>query len=247
MVPPWIKLPDPNSWWELLHKAGHTLGYKDILQLDTALAESTLESMDEESGTAVPSNLVTGRFVHFSTDNIDINDSALDGKHTSHATQAAAWQCGPEPDDQLSMIKPSTRETLSIPEAMNIIVPAHIDDGTAEPPRVNIKPEWFTKQECEPALKAQAQDFAFILKPHGQNPKSTWTGFNQEYSTKSPPKTTVGYMPIIQAPAHDVATLNTVVQRILRIAASTEQQHGVLTVDEALFPKLMELKWTIPE
>ena len=93
-------------------------------------------------------------------------------------------------------------------------------------------------------MKEQAQDFEFILRLQGQNPKSTWTGFNQEYSTKNPPKTTVGNMPIIHAPAHDVATLNSVVQRILRIAASLEQKHAVLTVDEALFPKLMELKRT---
>ena len=112
------------------------------------------------------------------------------------------------------MIKPSAQETLRVPEAMNMIVPTYINEGTAEPARANIKPEWFSKQECEPALKAQAQDFAYILKRQGQNPKSTWTGFNQEHSTKNPPKTTVGYMPIIQAPAHDAATLNTVVQRL---------------------------------
>lgn len=195
---------------ELFHKAGHILCYKDILQLDTALAESTLEAMDEQSGTAVPSNLVRGRFVHFSTDNIDINDSTLDGKHTFHATQVAAWQRGPAPDDQLSMVKLSARETLRVPEAINTILPSYIDESTAEPPRVNIKLEWFTKQECEPGLKTQAQDFAFILTRQGQDPKSTRTGFKKEYSTKIPPKTTVGYMPIIQAPAHNVATLNTV-------------------------------------
>ena len=92
---------------ELFHIAGHTISYKDILQLDTAVAESTLESVDEESGTVEPCNLMTGRFVHFSTDNIDINDTTLDGKHGFHATQAVAWQCGPAPDDELSMIKPS--------------------------------------------------------------------------------------------------------------------------------------------
>ena len=54
-------------------------------------------------------------------------------------------------------------------------------------------------------------------------------------------------MPIIQAPAHDMGTLNTVVQRILHVAASFKQKHVVLTVDQALFPSLMALKWTIPE
>ena len=59
------------------------------------MAETTLQSMDLETCAVVPPNLVTGRFVHFSADNIDINDGTLDGKNTFHATQMAAWQREP--------------------------------------------------------------------------------------------------------------------------------------------------------
>ena len=59
--------------------------------------------------------------------------------------------------------------------------------------------------------------------------------------------TTIGYLPIIQAPAHDIDTLNTIVQRALHILQALNQNYLVLTVDEALFPKLMELKWSVPE
>ena len=48
-------------------------------------------------------------------------------------------------------------------------------------------------------------------------------------------------------PAHDIDTLNTVVQIILHITASFKQQHAVLKVDQALFPILMELKWANPQ
>ena len=54
-------------------------------------------------------------------------------------------------------------------------------------------------------------------------------------------------MPIIQAPASDLDTLYTVVGRILRIAQFLGQNFLVLTVDEGLFPKLIELKWSVPE
>ena len=54
-------------------------------------------------------------------------------------------------------------------------------------------------------------------------------------------------MPIVLAPAHDVNTLNTVVQRIMQVAQLFNQKHVVLTVDPALFPLLMELKWTLPD
>ena len=79
-----------------------------------------------------------------------------------------------------------------------------------------------------------------------QGDKGTWTGwthFNQKNSTVDPPLTTVGYMPIIQAPAHEFDTLNTVVQCCKYVANTLGQQYVVLTVDEALYCKLMELKW----
>jgi hypothetical protein len=34
---------------DLFHSAGHIISYRDILHIDTALAESTLENMDKSS------------------------------------------------------------------------------------------------------------------------------------------------------------------------------------------------------
>lgn len=59
--------------------------------------------------------------------------------------------------------------------------------------------------------------------------------------------TSIGYMPIVQALAHELDTLNTVMQRCRHIATALGQQHVVLTVDEALYCKLMELKWAKDE
>ena len=53
-------------------------------------------------------------------------------------------------------------------------------------------------------------------------------------------------MPIIQAPAHELSTLNTVVKRVIHVAEALNQTKVVLTVDQALFPGLMELKWVVP-
>ena len=50
-------------------------------------------------------------------------------------------------------------------------------------------------------------------------------------------------MPIVQSPAHELDTLNTVVLRFKHVASVLGQQHVVLTADEALYCKLMELKW----
>jgi len=94
----------------LFHKAGHIMSYHDILKLDTSLAQNTLNSMDP-SEAVLPPNLVRNRFVHFSADNIDINECSLDGKNSFHATQVAAWQRGPAPHDFLEHVQLSKHET----------------------------------------------------------------------------------------------------------------------------------------
>ena len=78
--------------FKLFNKAGHILSYDQILQVDTSLAEIVLKSLHQETGSVMPPNLLPGRFVHFSADNIDILDEMMDGKNTVHATQILAWQ-----------------------------------------------------------------------------------------------------------------------------------------------------------
>ena len=53
-------------------------------------------------------------------------------------------------------------------------------------------------------------------------------------------------MPLIQAPAHDFDTLNTVVQRCMHISEKLGQKYTAITVDQALYFKLMDLKWSVP-
>ena len=71
---------------QLFHNAGHIISYHSLLQIDTAMAEKTLEAMDPETGVVILPNFVPGRFTHCTCDNIDINESNLDGKNTFHAT-----------------------------------------------------------------------------------------------------------------------------------------------------------------
>jgi hypothetical protein len=56
----------------------------------------------------VPHNLKDKVFTHFTADNIDINDSTLDGKNNVHATQMVAWQRGIGNGLQLDKLLPSS-------------------------------------------------------------------------------------------------------------------------------------------
>ena len=89
-----------------------------------------------------------------------------------------------------------------------------------------------------PKSQASAADLAFLLVRQNHEPKPSWTTFNERVSEVDPPKTIiVGYMPIIQAPAQELSTLNTVVRRVIHLAEALNQTKVVLTVDQALFPR----------
>ena len=200
---------------QLFHSAGHVVSYDEILRLDTALAESTLQSMDT-NGAVLPQNLVKGRFVYFSADNIDRNDCTSDGENSFHATQIAAWQRGTASTDLLKNIEPSHNSTISVPEAMKQILPVDMKEGNVTPQLKEMNANWFYESNGIPdcSLKTAAIDTAFMLTRQHEHTKSTWISFNQKYSTVESAKTTIGYMTIIQAPAHDIGTLNTIVHRI---------------------------------
>ena len=62
----------------------------------------------------------------------------------------------------------------------------------------------------------------------------TWSAFNQVLSKCDPDLTTVGYMPLTQAPARDIDTLITVVQRCLHLSEKLGKKYTDITVDQAL-------------
>ena len=231
---------------EMFHNAGHIISYPNLLQVDTSLAESTLQAMDADTGAVIPPNFVEDRFVHFTCDNIDINDSSFDGKNSFHATQVAGWQRGPEADMGLKDLRPSKKTSLQVPEIMEQISPSEVMTGRIEPrSTADLNKEWYNESSGDnpSACHAMAKDMAFFIKRQDADDKKGWTNFNQTHYSGNQEVTSVGYMPIIQAPAHELDTLHTVVQRCKHIATSLGQQYVVLTVDEALYCKVMELKW----
>ena len=75
----------------LLNKIGHWGSYNDVELITTSLARE-ISAQSEQHGVIVPSNLSPGVFVQFATDNNDLSEDTLDGKHTTHATTRVAYQ-----------------------------------------------------------------------------------------------------------------------------------------------------------
>lgn len=188
----------------MFHQAGHVMSYREVLKLDTVLAKNTLQSMGHD-GAVVPQNLVKGRFVHFSADNVDINECTLDGKGTFHATQVAAWQRGPPEGDLLSRIDIFSTGPLDIPRSMNDIIPTTNRGITEHPYSGVLAASCFTQppEQCPAAQKAHATDMAYFLSRASHKPMPSWTFYNQEATTVNSQKTTIGYLPIIQPSSNE--------------------------------------------
>jgi hypothetical protein len=186
----------------LFNKAGNCLSYEQVLQVDTSLAESTLNSLDETTGAVIPTNIEANKFIHYTCDNIDILDETLDGKNTFHTTQMAAWQRSQASDESLKDLEPSTKRTLNVPSALEELHPVRITPGTCAPvfsTPVNEISAVNPEADNENAQQAKATDLAFFLHCQDKKLKPSWTVFNQSLSSEESEQTAVGYLPIILA------------------------------------------------
>ena len=137
-----------------------------------------------------------------------------------------------------------------MPNAIGELCPAYNIPDKANPVfAAPVRKAWFDSpvDVTDQVKRAITTDVAFFLHRQLSQNKPGWTMFNEKHSQADPEQTTLGYMPIILAPAHELDTLNTVVKRCMFISSHIGQEYTVITVDQALYYKLMELKWSIPE
>lgn len=99
---------------------------------------------------------------------------------------------------------------------MEKLFPINFVEGESIP--VFTEPEkldWYTVKEdnCDIAQEVRAIYLTCLEVRQVMEARSRWSAFNQSISMQNPQTTTVGYKPIIQAPAHELDTFNTVVRR----------------------------------
>ena len=152
------------------------------------------KSLDPNTCSVMPPNLVREKVVHFSADNIDILDETMDGKNTFHATQIAALQRGAESNSTPEDLKPSSKQSLTVPESMEKIYPVEVKRSSPVFPRA-VKKKWFDAVEDgkDSVCTAEAADMAFHMLRHKRVIRSGWTEFNQLLSQNEQEVITIGY------------------------------------------------------
>ena len=102
---------------------------------------------------------------------------------------------------------------------MERIYPVEVKRSSALFSRV-VEKEWFANDDNDSVRTAHATDLAFNMLRHHPEIRSVWTELNHSLSQNEQEVTTIGCMPIIQAPLHGGDTLDTVVK-----SACTYQPH----------------------
>jgi len=118
-------------------------------------------------------------------------------------------------------MKLSTEKTLHVPEVMDKLATNNMPTARPSPSFTGPVEKTCYEQPSKSvdcAAKAAADDLAFNLMRQHLTTATSWTVFNESLTKADPPKTTVGYMPIIQAPAHEYDTLTTVVEHCLKVS-----------------------------
>ena len=106
---------------------------------------------------------------------------------------------------------------------------------------------WFEKPEkdAEAVASANAIDLAFVIHRNDMELKQSWAVFNQSVDQTDQEEISVGFFHIINAPAHEIDTLNTVVQRFMYVSSKLNQKYTVIIVDQALYYRLIQLKYRL--
>mgnify|MGYP002803380803 FL=1 len=74
-----------------------------------------------------------------------------------------------------------------------------------------------------------------------------WTGFNTQLAENPICISKIGYLPVVDAPVTDFATIYAILRRSLDIANKLQLQYAVLVFDEAVFAKVQQVRWKYEE
>lgn len=107
-----------------MHNIGCSIDYSRILKLETHIAASVLNRINENGGVYVPPDLVPNSFIHCAADNLDFSEDTADGRRTLHGTVIAVYQAMEDSDIlvPLSLVSPKECRLQSFDTALPNII-----------------------------------------------------------------------------------------------------------------------------
>ena len=241
---------------KMFHSALQCMTYDEVLAADTAMAERNIAHIDPVTGAIVPKKFIPGRPVTQGVDNIDILKESTDANHPGfHGIQHVGYQLGPNHKDDGLDEQIFSKHTIEVPKVLGKVEEVSVPI-VKDPPPSNVTLDTFDTTSTEHLEHVpRAKDMAFVLvrtqmtgNERIKNHNANWTTMNQYQSRqKLITKTEVGFMPLLHAPADDYSSLYTIFRRAIHVNDLLGNDYAMVIIDQALFCRAMELKWSVPE
>jgi len=229
----------------MVNKLGHGVSYDTLEENDTALCLQKL-AVSLNQRVALPRTIKPSVFTNLAWDNIDRIEETLTGEGTSHRVNGIAVQpkvFGPHlPIDSLPAVVKSKKRTVTVETQQ---LPLSVSGERVGPQPLQTLDD---TAECQlQAQTARKKDLLWILIRLVNTKEQTvpaWTGFNVMTREKEPvQEDVVGYLPTINAPATEMATVQEILIQSDFIRTSLNLDSIVVVFDQALYAKAAEIVW----
>ena len=244
----------------MLNRFGHSVSATRVSEVETALAMEV-----RHSETRLPSTVTPNNAIFFCSDNNDRNEETLDGKGTMHATATIVLQNnhpspelpapGRTPDVSAAngpLLRSSRRPRALIPSE-RLTLPLFVPPRSIASPHLSAS--GLTETQSTDALApGEDLDIVWLLLRSTQatsrfgrsaaEPQEVppWSGFNASVAcTAVQPVTRIAYLPLIPESPTDGAVVGEVIQRCVLMARSHGQSHCILTCDQAMYAKAVQV------
>ena len=234
---------------KLLNRFGHSISYSKLLEIITAIHTTT---QDHNSHIPPCIKAEGNEVVHLCWDNFDLNEETPSGGGTTHSTHGIIIQESQSEmtHSQASLTFPSTEKTKqrSAKHETVVLEPCYLKKRP-EPPKV-------TKlvADSEPTNPCNSETDTVWVVARNLNKDDQivpswggWVSLTGDKGEGEEKRTTVEYMPPVNSPITDNATVKHVLKISQEATAALGQPYTIVTFDLAAAKKAFEIVWSNPE
>ena len=211
-----------------------------VYKHDTALAIASSRGQD----IIIPRNINPGMFSTIVWDNNDFNEETVSGKGTTHVANGIMLQNGNTILSDHVTVSKSCR-TVQAPETY-IASYTNREKGTISLRSQSSDISIDDKSHQDEQQFARIADFVYTLSRKYASESGLlfpgWTGLNTQVHKEIPTVTNIGYLPVIDGPVTDLATVNALLKHSVSICQRLQIPEIVLVFDEALYAKAQMLR-----
>jgi hypothetical protein len=233
----------------LMNHFGHCQSYSQILELETAMCNSTV---GRENSIPAPISPTNNIITHLCWDNFDLNEETPSGSGTTHTAHGIVIQekaddeVADDPSESLTQPAKITRTRSVDYQPENI--PECFLSNKAEPV---INTSSIAVGECETVELASASDFAWFMCRkillHDKQLVPSWSGWvSLTTGTEHLRQSVVEYLPPVNAPMTENATVQKVLQESQKVSEVVGQKYTFVTFDLAVAKKAYSITWQNP-